>query len=133
MTKKNINNRAWRTEFNWMDRDDVQLEVLKDNSRIEEGELSPDNKEACELMMALITEVKVKNPKIIDFENDEGEDEDRGIGKDIFGKYAYQDIEFGGKTYQIHLREKAVYDNSAAIAQCRIIGPKLIRNKKGMN
>ena len=133
MTKKNINNRAWRTEFNWMDRDDVQLEVLKDNSRIEEGELSPDNKEACELMMALITEVKVKNPKIIDFENDEGEDEDRGIGKDIFGKYAYQDIEFGGKSYQIHLREKAVYDNATAIAQCRIIGPKLIRNKKGMN
>ena len=132
MTKKNIN---WRNDFNWMDEEDVQLDVLKNNSRIEDGELSPDNPEACELMMALITEVKVKNPKFIDFEDEEyeGMEEDRGIGKDIFGKYAYQDVQFEGKTYQIHLREKAAYDNATAIAQGRIIGPKLIRNKKEMN
>ena len=129
MTRKTGN---WRSDFNWMDKDDVQLEVLTKNSMVEEGELSPDNAEACELMMALITEVKVKNPKIIDFDDD-GLEEDRGIGKDIFGKYAYQDVQFEGKTYQIHLREKAVYDTATAIAQNRIIGPKTFRNRKGMN
>ena len=132
MTKKNIN---WRNDFNWMNEEDVQLDVLKNNSRIADGELSPDNPEACELMMALITEVKVKNPKFIDFEDEEyeGMEEDRGIGKDIFGLYAYQDVQFEGRTYQIHLREKQSYDTATAIAQCRIIGPKVIRNKKEMN
>ena len=129
MPKKTGN---WRSDFNWMDKDDVQLEVLTKNSMVEEGELSPDNAEACELMTALTTEVKVKNPKIIDFDDD-GLEEDRGIGKDIFGKYAYQDVQFEGKTYQIHLREKAVYDTATAIAQNRIIGPKTFRNRKGMN
>ena len=130
MPKKTGN---WRSDFNWMDKDDVQLEVLTKNCMVEEGELSPDNAEACELMMALTTEVKVKNPKIIDFDDDDGLEEDRGIGKDIFGKYAYQDVQFEGKTYQIHLREKAVYDTATAIAQNRIIGPKTFRNRKGMN
>ena len=130
MTKKNIN---WRNDFNWMDEEDVQLNVLKQNSTIIEGELSPDNPEACHLMMALITEVKVANPKTIYFPDEDEVEEDRGVGKDIFGKYAYQDIEFIGKTYQIHLREKAVYDTATAIAQNRIIGPKVIRNKKEMN
>ena len=129
MPKKTGN---WRSDFNWMDKDDVQLEVLTKNCMVEEGELSPDNAEACELMMALTTEVKVKNPKIIDFDDD-GLEEDRGIGKDIFGKYAYQDVQFEGKTYQIHLREKAVYDTATAIAQNRIIAPKTFRNRKGMN
>ena len=130
MTRKTGN---WRSDFNWMDKDDVQLEVLTKNCMVEEGELSPDNAEACELMMALTTEVKVKNPKIIDFDDDDGLEEDRGIGKDIFGKYAYQDIEFGGKSYQIHLREKQSYDTATAIAQGRSIGPRAIINKKELN
>ena len=130
MTKKNIN---WRNDFNWMDEEDVQLDVLRQNTTIKEGELSPDNPEACHLMMALITEVKVANPKTIYFPDEDEVDEDRGVGKDIFGKYAYQEVEFGGKTFLLQIREKTQYDNAVNITQGRSIGPRVIINKKELN
>ena len=124
----------WRSDFNWMDKDDVQLDVLKNNSMIEEGELSPDNAEACELMSAFRDSISLKCEKAYDLDVDMDEELlSSGIGKDIFGKYAFDEIEHKGKTYQIHLREKSAYDNATAIAQSRIIGPKVIRMKKGMN
>ena len=61
MTIKKSGN--WRSDFNWMDKDDVQLEVLKKNSMIEEGELSPDNAEACELMSAFRDSISLKCEK----------------------------------------------------------------------
>ena len=130
MTKKNIN---WRNDFNWMDEEDVQLDVLRQNTTIKEGELSPDNPEACHLMMALITEVKVANPKTIYFPDEDEVDEDRGVGKDIFGKYAYQEVEFEGKTFLLQVREKKQYDNVVNITQGRSIGPRVIINKKELN
>ena len=130
MTKKNIN---WRNDFNWMDEEDVQLDVLRQNTTIKEGELSPDNPEACHLMMALITEVKVANPKTIYFPDEDEVDEDRGVGKDIFGKYAYQEVKFEGKTFLLQIREKKQYDNVVNITQGRSIGPRVIINKKELN
>ena len=127
MTTKTGN---WRSDFNWIDKDDVQLDVLKNNSMIEEGELGPGNAEASELMGAFIDSVELKNEKPYDMEEDVFSS---GIGKDIFGKYAFGEVEHKGKTYQVHLREKQSYDTATAIAQNRIIGPKVIRMKKGMN
>ena len=42
----------WKTDFDWTDPNDVQLETIKENCKIQEGELGPDNREACELMEA---------------------------------------------------------------------------------
>ena len=116
MTKKNIN--TWRTEFDWMDPNDVQLEVIKNNTRIEEGELGPENKEARTLMSALVEGIEIKNPKLYEDEEFMEIWDDQGIGKDLFGKYAFTEFD---------------YNNVVEIAQGRIIGPKLIANKKGMN
>tara|TARA_R110000803_G_C11946391_1_gene317162 strand:- start:576 stop:971 length:396 start_codon:yes stop_codon:yes gene_type:complete len=131
MTKKNIN--TWRTEFDWMDPNDVQLEVIKNNTRIEEGELGPENKEARTLMSALVEGIEIKNPKLYEDEEFMEIWDDQGIGKDLFGKYAFTEFDHEGKTYQVHVREKSSYNNVVEIAQGRIIGPKLISNKKGMN
>ena len=120
MTKKNIN-QDWRTDFNWMDKDDVQLDVIKKNTEIKEGELGPDNKEARTLMSALVSK--------IEFEKDF----DCGIGKDLFGKYAFADIKRNSKTYLIQVREKSAYDNASKITQGRVIGPKINRNRKELN
>ena len=131
MTIKKSGN--WRSDFNWMDKNDVQLEVLKNNSRIEDGELGPDNEEASTLMTALVEGIELKNPRPY---AEDGFDKcwnDQGVGKDIFGKYAFTEFDHEGKNYQVHIREKSAYDNATAIAQSRIIGPKVIRMKKGMN
>ena len=36
----------WKTDFDWTDPNDVQLETIKENCKIQEGELGPDNREA---------------------------------------------------------------------------------------
>tara|TARA_R110002153_G_scaffold82593_1_gene208242 strand:+ start:68 stop:463 length:396 start_codon:yes stop_codon:yes gene_type:complete len=131
MTKKNIN-QDWRAEFNWMDPDDVQLDVIKKNTQIEEGELGPDNKEARTLMSALVEGIELKKTRNHDLDDEEFWD-DQGIGKDLFGKYAFTEFDHEGKTYQVHIREKSAYDNVVKITQGRVIGPKIMRNKKGMN
>ena len=131
MTKKNIN--TWATEFDWMDPNDVQLDVIRKNTQVEEGELDPENKEARTLMSALVQGIEIKNQKLYEDEEFEESWYDQGIGKDLFGKYAYAEFDHEGKTYQVHVREKSSYNNSVEITQGRIIGPKLIANKKGMN
>lgn len=120
MTKKNIN-QDWRTDFNWMDPEDVQLDVIRKNTEVEEGELGPDNKEARTLMLALTNKIEFK--KTVDC----------GVGKDIFGKYAFADIKHRGKTYLVQVREKSAYDNAEKITQGRVIGPKINRNRKDLN
>jgi len=95
-------------------------------------ELGPDNKESAELVMALQSSINSKSLKKITHP-DGYKETTTGVGKDIFGKYAFGEVEHKGKTYQVHLREKQSYDTATAIAQNRIIGPKVIRMKKGMN
>ena len=131
MTKKNIN--TWATEFDWMDPNDVQLDVIKKNTQVEEGELDPENKEARTLMYALVQGIEIKNQKLCEDDEFEESWDAQGIGKDLFGKYAYTEFDHEGKTYQVHVREKSSYNNALEITQGRIIGPKLIANKKGMN
>ena len=127
----------WRNDFDWTDLNDVQLNVVKENGMIEDGELGPENKEAGELMNALSQSIKLKNPKHYDvtippWERNE-EISSSGVGKDVFGKYAFEDVEHEGKTYVIQMREKSKYDDVAKIIQGRMIGPKLIPNKKELN
>ena len=62
MTKKNIN-QDWRTDFNWMDPEDVQLDVIRKNTEVEEGELGPDNKEARTLMFAMVQGIELKKER----------------------------------------------------------------------
>ena len=115
-----------------MDPEDVQLDVIKKNTQIEEGELGPDNKEARTLMSALVEGIELKKTRNYDLDDEEFWD-DQGIGKDLFGKYAFTEFDHEGKTYQVHIREKSAYDNVVKITQGRVIGPKIMRNKKGMN
>ena len=103
------------------------------NFEVEEGELDPENKEARTLMSALVQGIEIKNQKLYEDEEFEEVWYDQGIGKDLFGKYAYAEFDHEGKTYQVHVREKSSYNNAVKITQGRIIGPKLIANKKGMN
>jgi len=125
------NKNDWRNDFDWTDLNDVQLNVVKENGIIEEGELGPKNKEAGDLMNALRQSIKLKNTKHYD-DMDE-EILSSGVGKDVFGKYAFEDVEHEGKTYVIQMREKSKYDDVAKIIQGRMIGPKLIPNKKELN
>ena len=110
---------------------DVHLDVLKKNSTIEEGELGPENKEARDLMDAFITTVKLLTPTTHD-DMDENKFSS-GIGKDIFGKYAFADVEHKGRTYQVHLRDKETFDVAVEIAQGRAIGLKITPKKKELN
>ena len=131
MTKKNIN-QDWRTDFNWMDPEDVQLDVIRKNTEVEEGELGPDNKEARTLMFAMVQGIELKKEKNFELDSDEFW-EDQGIGKDLFGKYAFTEFEHEGKTYLVHVREKSAYDYDSKITRGRVIGPRITLNKKGMN
>ena len=131
MTKKNIN-QDWRTDFNWMDPEDVQLDVIRKNTEVEEGELGPDNKEARTLMFAMVQGIELKKEKNFELDSDEFW-EDQGIGKDLFGKYAFTEFEHEGKTYLVHVREKSAYDYASKITRGRVIGPRITLNKKGMN
>jgi hypothetical protein len=130
MTKKNIN-QDWRTDFNWMDPEDVQLDVIRKNTEVEEGELGPDNKEARTLMFAMVQGIELKE-KNIDLDKEEFW-EDQGIGKDFFGKYAFTEFRHEDKTYLVQVREKSAYDNAEKITQGRVIGPKINRNRKELN
>jgi hypothetical protein len=130
MTKKNIN-QDWRTDFNWMDPEDVQLDVIRKNTEVEEGELGPDNKEARTLMFAMVQGIELKE-KNIDLDKEEFW-EDQGIGKDLFGKYAFTEFRHKDKTYLVQVREKSAYDNASKITRGRVIGPRITLNRKGMN
>ena len=125
------NKNDWRNDFDWTDLNDVQLNVVKENGIIEEGELGPENKEAGDLMNALRQSIKLK--KLKHYDDMDEEISSSGVGKDVFGKYAFEDVEHEGKTYVIQMREKSKYDDVAKIIQGRMIGPKLIPNKKELN
>ena len=90
----------WKTDFDWTDPNDVQLETIKENCKIQEGELGPDNREACKLMEAqqnlLPYEKKYEEPIV----SEPGEFQQiEGVGKDIYGKYSYSVMEHKGKQY----------------------------------
>jgi len=76
------------------------------NSKKEDDELGPENKEANTLMMALIALCDpFRHPK---YQNDDEEDFScTGVGRDTFGKYAYTDLVHKGIEYEIQLRDKS--------------------------
>ena len=78
---------------------------------INDKELGPDNKEAGDLITALHNTVDSKNLKYYTDENGD-EDSVSGVGKDIFGKYAYTETAHKGKTYLVQVRDKDQIDKA---------------------
>tara|TARA_Y100000114_G_scaffold59447_1_gene54397 strand:+ start:132 stop:512 length:381 start_codon:yes stop_codon:yes gene_type:complete len=116
----------WKTDFDWTDPNDVQLETIKENSKVDPEELGPDNREACNLMEAqnhlLKYEKKYEEPIV----SEPGEFQHiEGVGKDIFGKYSYAVMEHKGKQYFVQVREKELYDGYNEYNQGRLVGPKI--------
>ena len=87
-------------------------------------ELGPDNREAGKLIEALHNTVDSKN---LNYYKDEmGDDESvSGVGKDVFGKYAYTEKVFKGKVYMIQVRDKDQIDNAYKHTKIAIQMPKL--------
>ena len=72
---------------------------------IDDKELGPDNKEACDLIESLHNTVDSKNLKY--YEEKDGPDFSiNGVGRDIFGKYSYTEKIYKGKVYLIQVRDK---------------------------
>ena len=112
----------WKTDFDWTDPNDVQLETIKENCKIQEGELGPDNREACELMEAqqnlLPYEKKYEEPIV----SEPGEFQQiEGVGKDIYGKYSYSVMEYKGKQYFVQVRDYETYQGYNEINNGKII------------
>ena len=82
------------------------------SSIIKDKELGPDNKEARDLMMALHNTVDSKNLKYYEDKNDGPDYFAEGVGKDVFGKYAYTKKIYKGKVYLIQVRDKDQIDNA---------------------
>ena len=81
---------------------------------IKDKELGPDNKEAGQLAEAIHNTINTKRLKI-NRGIDGYEDEDNttsGVGKDIFGKYGFAEMEFKGKTYLMQIRDLEGYDQA---------------------
>ena len=116
----------WKTDFDWTDPNDVQLETIKENCKIQEGELGPDNREACELMEAQQNLLKYGMKYEAPIVSEPGEFQHiEGVGKDIFGKYSYAVMEHKGKQYFVQVREKELYDGYNEYNQGRLVGPKI--------
>ena len=116
----------WKTDFDWTDPNDVQLETIDQSNGLDTKELGPDNKEACKLMEAqqnlLPYEKKYEEPIV----SEPGEFQQiEGVGKDIYGKYSYSVMEYKGKQYFVQVRDRETYDVACEITQGRVIGPKL--------
>ena len=112
----------WKTDFDWTDPNDVQLETIKENCKIQEGELGPDNREACELMEAqqnlLPYEKKYEEPIV----SEPGEFQQiEGVGKDIYGKYSYSVMEYKGKQYFVQVRDYETYQGYNEINNGKIL------------
>ena len=112
----------WKTDFDWTDPDDVQLETIKENSKVDPEELGPDNREACNLMEAqnhlLKYEKKYEEPIV----SEPGEFQQiEGVGKDIYGKYSYSVMEHKGKQYFVQVRDYETYQGYNEINNGKII------------
>ena len=116
----------WKTDFDWTHPNDVQLETVKENCKIKDGELGPKNEEACKLMDAKIhlLERKSKLDKPM-YDADFDWANADGVGKDVYGKYSYSVMEYKGKQYFVQVRDRETYDVACEITQGRVIGPKL--------
>ena len=86
---------------------------MKTNKQIE-GELGPDNAEARNLIEVLHKIVDTSQHSKLDLdESDLGEDEEftnTGVGKDMFCKYSYAEVEVNGKEYFIQVRDKEQFN-----------------------
>ena len=134
MKKQNIKELLVDEYVDFPEKDQMELDVIRDNCTIEEGECGPGNKEASDLMDAFTSSVMfTDNARSSHLDEDDEEDFPSGVGKDIYGKYAFCEILYQGKTYQIHFREKSHYEYSVEATQSRLIGPKLKLNTKRLN
>ena len=92
---------------------------------IKDKELGPDNREAGKLATALMNTINSKHLKI-NKDIDGWEDEDSttsGVGKDIFGKYGFAEMEFKGKTYLMQIRDLEGYEQKTKLYQGMIVVP----------
>ena len=123
----------WKTDFDWTDPNDVQLETIKENCKIQEGELGPDNK-ACELMEAQQNLLKYGMKYEAPIVSEPGEFETiDGVGKDVYGKYSYSVMEYKGKQYFVQVRDRETYDVACEITQGRVIGLKERQRSNDIN
>ena len=95
------------------------------SSIIKDKELGPDNKEARDLMMALHNTVDSKNLKYYEDKNDGPDYFVEGVGKDVFGKYAYTKKIYKGKVYLIQVRDKDQIDEAYKNIKIGIQVPKV--------
>jgi hypothetical protein len=100
------------------------------SSIIKDKELGPDNKEARDLMMALHNTVDSKNLKYYEDKNDGPDYFVEGVGKDVFGKYAYTKKIYKGKVYLIQVRDKDQIDNAYKHTK---IGIRMPTEKRKLN
>ena len=79
-------------------------------------ELGPDSREAGNLMEALL---KTINREDLKYHTDEwgNEDSTMGVGKDLFGKYGFAEMDIKGKTYLMQIRDLEGYDRSTTFLQ----------------
>ena len=90
---------------------------------IKDKELGPDNKEAGQLAEAIHNTINTKRLKI-NRDIDGYEDEDNttsGVGKDIFGKYGFAEMEFKGKTYLMQIRDLEGYEQKTKLYQGMVV------------
>ena len=76
---------------------------------VTDKELGPDNAEARHLMGVLHKIVDTSQHAKLDLEAEE-EFTNTGIGKDMFCKYSYAEVEVNGKEYFIQVRDKEQFN-----------------------
>ena len=85
-------------------------------------ELGPDNKEAGNLIEALHKTINSEDLKY--YKDEMGDDESvTGVGKDIFGKYGFAEMEIKGKTYLMQIRDLEGYEQKTKLYQGMIVVP----------
>ena len=93
-----------------------------------EDELGPDNREACELMEAQgnLSEYDKRTKT----EDEDGEyNHIEGVGKDVYGKYAFAEMEYKGKKYFVQVRDRETYDGYVELTEGKIISPELEKER----
>ena len=85
-----------------------------------DDELGPDNREACGLMEAQSN--LLEYDKRTETEDEDGElNHIEGVGKDVYGKYAFAEMEYKGKKYFVQVRSKETYEVGVEFTKGRLI------------
>tara|TARA_Y100001951_G_scaffold45341_1_gene35767 strand:- start:524 stop:919 length:396 start_codon:yes stop_codon:yes gene_type:complete len=126
----------FKNDWDWRDLSDPIPNEIMDKFEIKDSpfkkpkkdELGPENKEACELMEAQGS--LLEYDKKTETETEDGEyNNTEGVGKDVYGKYAFAEMEHKGKKYFVQVRARETYDGYVEITEGRMIGPKLEKER----